>query len=193
MAPFAAAWIAQLFDAQVVVMIRHPAAFASSLKKLDWQFSFKPWLDQPSLMADLLEPYRAEIQDHYEREVDVVDQAILMWKAMHDVIDGYRKRHPEWRFVRHEDLSAEPIEGFRALYHHLGLTWGERVERGLARYSSAGNPDEVPAWRHRSVRRDSAAARRTWLRRLTPDEIARVRAGVAGVSERFYGDDDWGA
>ena len=45
---FSAPWIARRFDAQVLVVTRHPAAFASSLLRLDWRFEFGAWLDQPA-------------------------------------------------------------------------------------------------------------------------------------------------
>ena len=59
----------------------------------------------------------------------------------------------------------------------------------IERHSGAENPSEL---RHRhSVTLDSRASVRCWQRRLTPDEVARVRAGVADVSPAFYGDEDW--
>src|SRR5205085_10560791 len=33
---FSAEWLASRFDMNVIVMIRHPAAFASSLRRLNW-------------------------------------------------------------------------------------------------------------------------------------------------------------
>ena len=37
---FSAPWLAKTFDMNVLVMIRHPAAFCSSLKLKDWKFDF---------------------------------------------------------------------------------------------------------------------------------------------------------
>ena len=51
-AVFSAEWLASAFDMGVVVMIRHPAAFASSLKRLGWQFDFNDLLQQPLLLRE---------------------------------------------------------------------------------------------------------------------------------------------
>ena len=186
MALFAAEWLAERFGARVVVTIRNPLAFAGSIKRLDWQFRFRSWLAQPSLADGLLARYRDEMVRLWSGEGDIVDQAVVMWNALHEVIDGYRSRHPEWVFVRHEDLSAAPQEGFAALYEHCGLTFNARAGERVASFSSAGNPKDLPVWRHMSVRRHSRAATETWRSRLTGEDVARVRSGTAEVAARFY-------
>jgi hypothetical protein len=41
------------------------------------------------------------------------------------------------------------------------------------------------------VRLNSRAGVESWRRRLTPEQVERIRTGVADVSPRFYSDDDW--
>jgi hypothetical protein len=184
-------WLAQRFGMNVVVMIRHPAGFTGSLKRLDWRFEFHNWRDQPLLLRDLLGPYEEQIRDFAEHEHDLIDQAVLMWNVTHHVIGGFRERHPEWSFVRHEDLAEEPMKGFRALYERLDLEWDGVAEDAIARHSSDPQRKEVPTYLHQSVRRDSRAARWTWRSRLTPDEQRRVREGTSEVAAAFYSDEDW--
>lgn len=184
-------WLADRFGTRVVVMIRHPAAFASSIKRLSWRFDFENWRDQPLLLRDLIGPYEGEIREFAEREHDIVDQAILMWNVTHHVIHGYRERHPEWVFVRHEDLSEEPLKGFRDLFDRLELAWDGFAEDAILRSSTDASRKEVPTYLHRTVRRDSRAARWTWVQRLTEEERERVREGTAGVAEGLYGEEDW--
>lgn len=190
---FSSEWLAARFDMDVVVMIRHPAAFASSLKRLNWQFGFKSWLSQELLLRDWLGHLEDQMRDYATRNVDVIDQAILMWNAMHESILRLRQRHRSWIFVRHEDLAKNPLTGFQTLYGHLDLHWDDRVESKVARFSGAENPGEVPRWRHGSIRRDSQGASKTWLNRLSREEIERIRVGVGAVSKWFYTDDDWTA
>jgi hypothetical protein len=111
--------------------------------------------------------------------------------VMHHVVGMYRDRHPDWSFVRHEDLSEEPVKGFRDLYERFGLAWDPVAETAIVRSSSDQGRGEVPAHLHRTVRRDSRAARWTWVHRLTPEERDRVRHGTAEVAEAFYGEEDW--
>lgn len=186
-----AEWLAERFGAEVVVMIRHPAAFASSIKRLNWRFDFENWRDQPLLQRDLIDAYEREIREFAEREHDLVDQAILMWNVLHHVIRAYRERHPEWVFLRHEDLSEEPLKGFRELFDRLDLTWDALAEDAIVRSSTDATRKEVPTYLHRTVRRDSRAARWTWLTRLTEEERERVRRGTLTVAGDFYDEEDW--
>jgi hypothetical protein len=192
MALMAAEWLAERFGAQPVVMIRHPAAFAGSLKRLDWPpFDFGNWAEQPLFLRDLAGPYEAEIRGFASGGRDLIDQAILMWNVIHHVIRGYRERHPRWSFVRHEDLSEEPLKGFRDLYEKLDLVWDRTAETVIRRSSTDRSRKEVPAYLHRTVRRDSRAARWTWLQRLSPEERDRIREGTTEVATAFYEDRDW--
>lgn len=186
MALFAAEWLAGRFDTQIVVMIRNPVAFAGSIKRLDWQFRFRSWLAQPSLADGLLARYKPEMERLWGGEGDIVDQAVVMWNGLHEVIAGLREKHTDWAFVRHEDLAAAPLDGFAELYEHLGLTFDASTKERIASYSASANPKEVPAWRHGTVRRDSRSATETWRTRLTEAEAERVRTGTSEIAARFY-------
>lgn len=187
-----AGWLAERFGMQVMVMIRHPAAFAGSLVRLDWpRFDFRNWADQPLFLRDLAKPYEEPIRSFDPERQDLIDEAVLLWNVIHHVIEGYRDRHPDWAFVRHEDLAEEPVKGFQGLFERLDLVWDGTAERIIARSSTDEARKEVPAYLHRTVRRDSRSARWTWARRLTPDQLERVREGTAEVASAFYGDEDW--
>ena len=189
---FSAEWLADRFGAHMVVMVRHPAGFAGSLKRLSWGFDFRNWAGQPLLLRDLLGPYQREIEAYAAHQPDLVDQAVLLWNVVHHVILGFRERHPEWTFLVYEELAEAPVEGFRSLFQGLGLPWADRVRAEVERFSSPRNRKEVPTWLHRTVKRDSRAASRTWLHRLTEEELGRIRRGTAGVARHFYGDGAWG-
>jgi len=191
MALFSAEWIAETFDAQVVVVVRHPAAFASSLKLDGWTHPFSHFLNQPALIEDYLSPFREEIAAFAREERHILDQAALLWRLVHHTIAGYRERHPEWRVVRHEDLSREPIEGFGTLFEALDLSYTEKVQEAILRSTSRSNPADREVNGRRFLTRDSRANVDNWRRRLTPGEVERVRARVADVSPLFYGDNEW--
>jgi hypothetical protein len=173
------------------VLVRHPAAFASSLKRLDWRFDFRNWTDQPLFLRDLAGPYEAAIRSFAERERDIIDQSILLWNVMHHVIAGYRERRTSWSFVRHEDLCEAPVDRFRELFDAFGLRWTDDIAAAVAASSTEDGPAEVAVADRNVVVRDSRAARWTWLRRLTTDEQDRVREGTREVAARFYTEDDW--
>jgi hypothetical protein len=191
LAVFSAEWLATTFDMQVVMMIRHPAAFVSSIKRLNWGFDYEQnWLAQDLLMRDLL-GHRAQEYEGYEGEMDLVGEGIVIWNSIYDVVSRYRDRGLDWEFLRYEDLADNPLAGFETLYRKLGLRWDERARRRVAESSGSKNPKEVPPWRRRAVKRDSGAAKKTWLKRLSAGEIERIRSGTEQVAGRFYDDFDW--
>ena len=183
---FAAEWLARTYDMHVVVMIRNPAAFASSVKRLNWRFEFRDWLAQEELIADHLSRWHQQMHDCWANKVDVIEHAIVMWNAIHDVVDELRRKHLDWTFVRYEDLADDPVDGFRSIYGACDLEWSDAAAAAIARSSDATNPKEVPLWRHQSIKRSSAAAKDTWRTRLTEEEIERVTKGTAEIASRFY-------
>ena len=190
MAIFSSEWLADRFAMDVVVMIRNPLAFVSSIKRLNWGFDYeRHWLGQDLLMRDLL-GHRAEDFRGYRGEIDLVGEGIVMWNAIYDVVARFRDRRPDWHFVIYENLAADPVAGFRELYEKLDLTWSDKVAETIARYSKDDNPKEVPTTRRRAVRRDSAAAATTWRERLSAQDVERIAGETADVARFFYPDSD---
>lgn len=186
-----APWLADEFGMQVVVLIRHPAAFAGSLKRMGWTHPFADFLAQPDVMAGPLSAYRDRVTEYALRPPDVVDQAALLWAMLHTVIAGYRDDRPDWQFVRHEDLSREPEQRFRELCDALGLRFGGAVAEHVEASTATRNPAEAAEGRAHTLRRDSAANVSTWRSRLSADEVDRVRRGTDGVWQHFYEAGEW--
>jgi hypothetical protein len=188
-AVFSAEWLEETFGMDVVVMVRHPAAFVGSIKKAQWSFRFEQFLEQPLLMRRHLRAFEAEIEALAAGRADLVDQGILLWNVIYDVVRKYADRHPGWVFVRHEDLSRNPDSVFRDLYQKLGLGYTRNVRRAINDFSGPHNPAEQHPGSH--IRRDSRANIWNWIHRLTADEIARIKARTQPVAGRFYTEEDW--
>ena len=204
-AVFSAEWLAKRFNMDVVVLIRHPAAFAGSLKKVKWSHPFKHFLQQPLLMKYRLHEYRSEIEEFSKNEKSIVDQAILLWKLVHHTILYYQDNYPDWIFVKHEDLSERPIEEFRNLYNRLGLTFSKGVEDKIRDFS-LGDVSNIYGARQRTIRnwrerlsgefleqykRNSKANIRSWKKRLTGDEIKKIQRNTINIASKFYTKKDW--
>jgi hypothetical protein len=189
LALFSSEWLAERFHMRVLVLIRHPAGFASSLQRYRWTHPFDHFLRQPLLMRDRLEPFRQQIEEFARTERDCLDQAILLWNLIHHTIRGYQERHPDWLFRRYEDIGARPLAEFDRLYQELGLDLSPDAQRAISEHSRSTNPQEVRD--ARVLKRDSQAAVRTWTTRLSPEEIDRVRRGTQGIAGAFYTDADW--
>lgn len=190
-AVFSVPWFANRLSCQVVITIRHPAAFTSSLKRLDWGFDFSHLLSQPLLMSDWLEPYRGEMEEIVNAPKDIISQASLLWCLVYRVVSEYCTQFPSFIIARHEDLSLEPVGGFQGIYDRLGLSFDSRARRAILRSSSPYNPKERPETAIYGTRLDSRANLDTWKERLSNEEIYRIRQRTEEVSVNFYPDQDW--
>jgi hypothetical protein len=188
-AVFSAPWFAEKLNCEVVITVRHPAAFASSLKRLNWPFDFNHLLSQPGLMRDHLEQERTEMQSM--QAADIVGQAALLWRMIYRFVHGTSGLFPGFKIVRHEDLSLDPVAGFRSLYQSLDLAFDEKVRDVILNSSSSENPVKLAKEKTFSVKLDSRAALSNWKKILSGDEISRVQKLTKGVSDLFYSEAEW--
>lgn len=190
-AVFSAPWFAERLNCRVVFTLRHPAAFASSLKRLKWNFDFSDLLAQPLLMEFLLEPFRDEMEAMLSTPQDVIGQASLLWRMIYQAVVQFQQAHPDFIVVRHEDLSLDPQAGFQQLYEGLGLDFTPAIAASIQRSSSAENPRELSKQAVHAVRLDSRANLENWKRRLDGEEITRIRSLTQDLAAHFYPDLDW--
>lgn len=188
-AVFSTPWFAKRLHCQVVITVRHPAAFASSLKRLNWFFDFRDLLDQPLLMRDHLEPDRAQMQSMPAD--DVIGQAALLWKLIYRSVHTIGAAHPDFFIVRHEDLSRDPLPAYRALYSSLGLEFTPRVEKIILNSSSSENPAELSRKKVHAVKLDSRANIQNWKKRLTTEEIDRIHKLTEDIAPLYYSEAEW--
>ena len=198
-AAFSAEWFARRLRCHVVVVVRHPAAIVNSRRRLGHRTDFTQLLRQPALVRDWLEPFREELEGMVRAPDDLVGHGALLWRVVYHVLDEQGKRNREYRLVRHEDLSREPVPAFAALYDSLGLPFTEGVEKEIVRSTSGTRNGASHPWSlsRRGLSRtgfrplDSRAAADTWRGELPAHDIARVRALTADVAPRYYPDDEW--
>jgi hypothetical protein len=189
-AVFSLPWFIDRLGCQVVITVRHPAAFASSLKRLDWPFDFGHLLAQPLLMRDLLEPYRAQMENMLVTPEDVIGQASLLWCMIYQVVGHYLQQYSVL-VVRHEDFSIDPSSGYRKLYQALGLHFTTKVQETILKSSSADNPQELSRKAVHGTQLNSRANLHNWKRRLATEEIHRVRQLTEQVAAQYYPDIAW--
>lgn len=188
-AVFSAPWFAQRLDCRVVFTTRHPAGFASSLKRLNWPFDFRDLLEQPLLAREFLEEDRTAMESLSME--DTLGQAALLWRVVYRRVARMIDEYPSFILVRHEDLSLDPLNGFRSLYKKLGLDFTPKAKEAILNASSSENPDELSEKKVHSVKLDSLANIANWKKRLSEGEIRRVRDITGEVTELCYPDAEW--
>jgi hypothetical protein len=188
-AVFSAPWFAERLGCRVVITVRHPAGFASSLKRLAWAFDFYDLLDQPLLMQRWLGVDRAEME--LTAKDDVIGQAALLWRMVYRVVARTMKLYPSFVVVRHEDLSLDPVSCYRDLYVALDLDFTPKVEEVIMNSSNSENPSELSKKKVHAVKLDSRANLDNWKKRLSEAEITRIRKITGKTARLFYSDEEW--
>lgn len=186
-----AGWMARRFDINVLVMIRHPAAFVASMKRLNWGFDPTRWaLKQKLLLRDYLSPLEEELRGLNEAGADIIDQAALLWKTAYLVVSKYKQQYPQWIYLRHEDISRDPISHYQILFDRLGLDFTDSVRERIREHSDESNPSHSSGI-DKLTKLNSKNVISRWKQILSAQEIARIRRIAGEVSELFYSQSDW--
>ncbi|MGH9001358.1 MAG: sulfotransferase [Acidimicrobiia bacterium] len=198
-ASLAAEWIADTYDAQVCVLVRHPAAMVASYRKLGYSAHLRHFLDQPRLMSEWLEPWRADMEALVDTD-DKVAQVGLFWRMLHHPLAEMARRSPRLHVVRYEDLCASPEAAYADLFAKMCVEFNDTARSEVVRGTSGTSANRSHSWRmsrqgllSRTAFRpmDSRAMISAWRKTVTADEAARLRQLTGPVAEEFYGDADW--
>jgi hypothetical protein len=159
-------------DMTVVLCIRHPAGFVSSVMRLGWDYDFENLLAQPKLMRRL-EPWREEMQARINRTGPMLERVTLLWRVIHGALATTDLAPRDPYVVRHEAASAAPVETYRALFARVGVEL---------------TPDIAAAAKGEA---DSSRTA-TWRANLSDDDIAYVKETTAPEAAYWgYGADAW--
>lgn len=198
-ASLAAEWIADCFDGQVCLLVRHPAAMVASYRKLSYSAHFRHLLGQPLLMRDWLEPWRAEMEALVDTD-DKVAQVGFFWRMLHHPLAEMAQRCERIHVVRYEDLCLDPVGEFERLFSRLGVEFNAAARAEVVAGTQGASKAKSHSWRlsrrgflSRTAFRpmDSKAMVAVWRRTVSPAEAERLRQLTGPVAERFYTDDDW--
>jgi len=185
----AAEWIHQKWNSKNVILIRHPAAFVSSLIRLNWRFNFENFTKQTDLIDRFLGPYRSQINNPPK---DFISEASLIWICITKIIIEYQKLYPNWLYIRHEDLSYDPIKEYELLFEKLKLQFSNEVKKVIHSSSNFSNPSEVANSKVvHQLQRNSRDNIKNWKKRLNNKDINKVRDLTEHLSQSFYSEKDW--
>jgi hypothetical protein len=167
-ATFSLEWLVARYRPQVIAMQRNPLNVVSS-----WRELHIPLFDlatRPILRARYIEPLGIEPPGGSAPEV-----ARIAWHVglLTHVISEALDRHPEWIFVTHEDLCADPATTIRGVAEQVGLAWSDDIDRFLNNNNRHGE-GLAPV-------RIAAEEPTKWRQRLTDVEVAQIEA----VLEKF--------
>ena len=173
----------------VVVVIRHPAAFIHSMLRLNWTFDpSEQFGTQPLLMRDLLDSWREAILNPPQ---DPIVNLATVWLVIYRVLHMYVERNPDWILVKHERLSLQPVPAFKSLFSQLSIAYDDQVEAGIIDHTAPSNPVDAPGNVAEHLKRDSAANVKRWKSFLSADQVSKIRNVVEPLSHLYYCEDEW--
>lgn len=173
-------------NCQVVVSIRHPGGFVSSLKRLNWPFQLEDLLAQPLLMGVIFLS-KTGLSWNLLRQMISSGPAVPLWKVLYRTVHETLKKHPRLISVRHEDLSQDPVQGFKKLYQNWDTTSPQKWNMLFLNTSSSENPTKLSKNKTHSVKLDSRANLDNWKKILTSEEITRIHKMTDGVATLLLG------
>ncbi len=185
-----AEWMARTFECYVLVMIRHPAAYVESIKRVGWRTNPRIFLKQELLMDTYLNPMKDEILGFSSNDNNIIEEASLCWKIYHFLINIYKENHPEWVFLKHEDISRNPIKSFKYLYDKFSLPFTPDVSKTIQNYSGSHNPVD-PTDKVHLLHRNSKKNIGRWKNTLSEGEIKKIYDRTFDIAEIFYSHDTW--
>ena len=170
LALFSSEWLASEFDMDVVLLVRHPAAFAASIRRQRYTHPFSHFLLQPRLM-ERLRPFEDEIETMDATSHDVLDEAALLWRITTYMTIELRRAHPGWSFYRYEDLVDDPARRFSEMFGRFNLPFSPKIRDSVVR---ATDPN-VSGWKAR----------------LSAQEAEVLRSRVDDLTNGLYTAEDW--
>nr|WP_321222061.1 sulfotransferase domain-containing protein [uncultured Psychroserpens sp.] len=177
-------FIAEMLDAKVIISVRHPAAFIASIYRKNWKFNFNNFANQERLLNEHLFEYKDDIIKYANNPGPLLDEAILLWNVIYSFVIKLQDKHKEdWYFVKHEDISLNPVEEYRKIFEYLNLNFTEAIVLEIE-HSTSGEINDV-------LRRNSKDNIKSWKKVLTPEEIEKIKQQTSTISNHFYSEESW--
>ena len=178
----------QVFNVDTVILIRHPAAFVGSIRRLNWRFDFENFYSQNHLMARHLNPI---LKDCETSQLSDIAEGALLWKCIYQVLFCYLERNPKMIGVKHEDISRSSPQTFRALYQRLGIKYTPRIDQTIKSFTDNSNVTAPTDNKAHVLKRNSQANIKRWKGILTEHEVELIKNITGGLASQYYSDDEW--
>lgn len=102
------------------------------------------------------------------------------WGGAHADFKLAVAEHPDWVWLRFEDLCADPVSVLKATYERLGLVWSHDAESELTRMTNTESSDFYGTLRNSRAQIDK------WKKSLSSDEVEAIRAGARSYATGLY-------
>ena len=178
-------WFSKTYKCKMIIIIRHPAAIISSLKLNNINYNLN---GSDSLFV---QDEFAKNNKKLPKSDDIIGQCILMWKILYSYVQKLKKNNKNWIFVKHEDLSIDPMKEFQLLFKKLGLPFRNTTINKINKLCSTENSNYLLPGEKDKNKRNSKKLIYRWHEILSKDEVTRIREEVSLISDYWYDQQSW--
>lgn len=193
---FSVEQLIKYYALDILITIRHPAAFVASVKRMheqqNWGISFQDWIfDQPGFPDEIYREYQVEMERTEAQNAGVVEKAALFWKIVYSYLAHLPELENDINFVRHEDISIQPVEEIRKIYVRYGLDFSESIKDKIITMTGSDNPTEAEAGAAHTFYRNSLSNVKSWKKKLSEKEQQLIYDITKDTSKVYYQDAEW--
>jgi len=171
------------YNIKPVIVIKHPASFIASLKRVNWWPTLSELSDQQSLTEDY---FSDEPNYLYQKWSEPYLEAAAFWRVIYKILLTQAQKYPDWQIITHEDLSLSPISTFQSLYERLNLSWSSKVENKIRSLTQSPMAGDVKKGTVQDFKRNSASIFETRRDSLSIEERKNILDIVGDVSSQIY-------
>jgi hypothetical protein len=102
------------------------------------------------------------------------------WGDAHASFKRAFAKHPDWVWLKFEDLCADPVSVLKETYDRLGLTWSDRVASRLTQMTTTESSEFYGTLRNSRAQIDK------WKKSLTEREVEAIRTGARSYATGLY-------
>jgi len=186
LASLSSEWFHRKFEMDVLILLRHPAAFITSTKRLGWDFDFSNLTGQTPLMEEYL---KSILAPHDPASMTPWQRGALLWQCIYSVLDVFEHRNSHMKMIRLEDISANPEEKFREIHKFMNLPFTEKSLNTIRESTGSDNPVKASDGQAHLLKRNSRKLTDVWKKNFDKETLNDIRKLAGPMAEKYYGED----
>ncbi|MEM6473767.1 MAG: hypothetical protein AAF802_29680 [Planctomycetota bacterium] len=175
------------FEAEIVIIVKHPISLFASYRRLDWHHTFHRVLRQPHVM-NLLPP---DIASRLSCSHDFVDAIALHWLVIYTSLRNMLGEHSRVTVRTIESLSNDPLNQYQSFCETLSIPWTKGRERLVQRRCLSGGAAEAKKTRLQDLTRRSAEIFEHRVRSVSAEDRKRIHQLTWPIAKEYYNEDSF--
>lgn len=173
----------------VVVSVRHPCSWISSLRRMSWPAG--PELNDLISQRALYEEHLADrLPARDWRTADDLTAGAVAWTCLYGMVLEQVRMGAKILMVPLEGFAQDPVSVMRVMFDSVGLAPPSTIEDLAVRYTESDRTVTPDSSTKHLLQRDSKGLSDAWKSKLAATEIARVREITEPVFGALYSDWD---